>query len=922
MDYKDTLNLLDTPFPMKGNLPKREPEMVRRWQEDGLYRQIRERSKGRQQFILHDGPPYANGSIHIGHVVNKTLKDMVVRSKNLAGYDAPYRPGWDCHGLPIEHQVEKSGLSRRDAPDFLEKCREFAHTQIDRQREEFIRLGVLGEWETPYLTLAPETEAGIVRSFKELFAGGRVFQDFKPVMWCTECTSALAEAEIEYHETVSPAIDVMFPAADSGAVAQLFGAPADDPVSAVIWTTTPWTIPANRAICLHPDVDYALVVTARGRLVLACSLAEVCLQRYGLEREHCIEGIAKGAALEGAGFLHPYLERSSPVLLGDHVTTDSGTGLVHTAPGHGLEDFVVGQRYGLEVDVPVDDMGSFSEETPEFAGLNVWKANPRIVEVLGAKGRLLASEEYRHSYPKCWRHKTPVLFRATRQWFVSMDREVDGVSLRESALKAVADTEFFPSWGQARLDAMIRNRPDWCLSRQRRWNVPIALFLHRKTDEPHPRTQELLEEVACRIEREGIGAWEALTVEEMLGSGAKDYRKSGDTLDVWFDSGTTHRTVLCADPGQRYPADMYLEGSDQHRGWFHSSLLTGCALDGRAPYRQLLTHGFVVDQGGRKMSKSMQNAVSPDKMIRQYGADILRLWVGATDCSTDLNLSPEIISRTVEMYRRIRNTVRFLLANLADFDPGSDSIPPDRLLEIDRFMLADAERWRAHVADGLYPVYGFHHAVQEIHSMCSQRLGAFYLDILKDRLYTCPTQSHARRSAQTALHAITAELLKLAAPVVPFTAEEAWKAYAGNEGESVMFHVWQPLAQPSDGAALMRKWEHVIKWRRNVQKTLEEMRAAGDIGSSLMAEVELEADGEDHQALASLGGDLRYVLMVSSVLLRRGGGGVKAVPSTQPKCVRCWHHCATVGSSAGHPEICSRCVDAVDNQSAGDRQFA
>jgi len=927
MDYKSTLNLLDTPFPMRGNLAKREPEMLRQWEEGGLYRRIREASAGRPRFVLHDGPPYANGNIHIGHVVNKVLKDVVVRSKTLAGFDAPYRPGWDCHGLPVEHQVEKRGIAKRDAPDFLDRCREFAESQIRQQKEEFIRLGVLGDWENPYLTMEPGTEAGIIRSFGALLAAGRVYRGVKPVMWCTHCASALAEAEVEYHDVKSRAIDVAFAAADDREVASRFGL-ADAPagIRAVIWTTTPWTIPANRGLCFHPEVEYVLAETAAGPLILARKLAEECLGRYSLGAAPKVLASAPGAKLERAPFVHPYLGRESLGILAEHVTTEAGTGVVHTAPGHGMEDFVVGNEYGLEIEVPIDDDGRFVEGTEHLAGLAAAEANPKIIALLSERGALLADVSYDHSYPMCWRHKSPVLFRATRQWFVSMDKEADGGSLRDVALKAVADTEFYPGWGQARLDAMIRNRPDWCLSRQRSWNVPIALFLDRRTGEPHPRTPELIEEVAARVEKEGIGAWVKASAEDFLGEDAANYRKSGDTLDVWFDSGTTWDTVLRGDPGQKYPADMYLEGSDQHRGWFHSSLLTCCAMEGHAPYRQLLTHGFVVAQDGRKMSKSLQNAVSPERMIGKHGAEILRLWVGSTDYSGDLSISEEIIDRTVETYRRLRNTIRFMLANLSDFDREKDAVAPDDMMELDRYALADAEVWRKRVAEEHYPVYAFHKVMQEVHGMCAQKLGAFYLDVLKDRLYTCPAGSVQRRSAQSALYPLTRELLKVAAPILPFTCEEAWKALVRDSSDSVMLHAWEPLPQPSDAQALLGKWESILERRREVQKLLEGMRVGGEIGSSLMAEVDITASGEDHAALESLGEDLRHVLIVSAVRLRAcesaGDAGVSARPSTHAKCARCWHHCASVGEDPRHPEICARCVRAVEEGSAGDRRFA
>ncbi|HSO05771.1 MAG TPA: isoleucine--tRNA ligase, partial [Pelomicrobium sp.] len=715
-DYKKTLNLLDTPFPMRGDLAKREPLMVKQWQQRKIYQRIREASRGRAKFVLHDGPPYANGDIHLGHAVNKILKDVIVKSKTLAGFDAPYVPGWDCHGLPIEHQVEKQHGKHLPPAEFRKLCRDYAASQIERQKADFIRLGVLGDWDNPYLTMNPRTEAGIVRALGKIFERGYLQRGDRPVNWCLECGSALAEAEVEYEDRTSPAIDVAFPVADNARLAKALGLPAiSEPAYAVIWTTTPWTLPANQAVTVHPDFVYVLIQTPMGLLLLARDLAEACIKRYGYESVEVFAQV-KGSVLDGLPLRHPLYDREVPVIVGDHVTLEAGTGLVHTAPAHGLEDFVIGSRYGLPVDNPVGDDGRFFDRVPLVGGLSVWDANEVVLQQLEGNGTLLHREKLRHSYPHCWRHKTPIIFRATPQWFIMMDTEIhhdlDGAAhehrrLREVALDAVADTGFFPSWGRARLEGMIQNRPDWCVSRQRSWGVPIPFFVHRQTGELHPRTPELLERVARRIEAEGIEAWFALDPKELLDGEAEHYRKLPDTLDVWFDSGTTHDTVLRADPALQHPADLYLEGSDQHRGWFQSSLLTGAAIDGRAPYRALLTHGFVVDGEGYKMSKSRGNSVFPQKVCGSLGADILRLWVAATDYSGELSISDEILKRVVETYRRVRNTLRFLLANLADFDAARHALPVSELLEIDRYALALLNRLQREVlAD--YERFEFH----------------------------------------------------------------------------------------------------------------------------------------------------------------------------------------------------------------------
>ena len=921
-DYKNTLNLTDTPFPMRGDLAKREPQWVKEWQEKKLYQKIREVSKGRPRFVLHDGPPYANGDIHIGHAVNKILKDIIVRSKTLAGFDAPYVPGWDCHGLPIEHQIEKLHGKNIPADKVRELCRAFANEQVARQKRDFIRLGVLGDWDNPYLTLAFKTEADEIRALGKILEKGYLYQGLKPVNWCLDCASALAEAEVDYEDKTSDAIDVAFAVADedAGKLAAAFDLQAlPSQTSTVIWTTTPWTLPANVAISAHPDFTYDLIETPKGALILVRELAEACLQRYGLTGK--VLASASGKALENLLFQHPFYERKVPIICGTHVTDEAGTGFVHTAPAHGADDYLIGKVYGLPVDNPVGDDGRFLPSTQPLsvsplAGKTVWEANPLVLQELEARGRLLKREKITHSYPHCWRHKTPIIFRATTQWFIGMAHceHAGEAPLRTIAERAVNATQFFPAWGRARLEAMIKTRPDWCVSRQRNWGVPIPFFLHKETGALHPRTQALIEQVAQRVEQAGIEAWFSLDPKELLGDEADQYYKMKDTLDVWFDSGTTHLSVMrgshASDCG--YPADMYLEGSDQHRGWFQSSLLTGCAIDGRAPYQSLLTHGFVVDGKGRKMSKSMGNVIAPQKVSDTLGAEILRLWTAATDYSGELSISDEILKRVVEAYRRIRNTLRFLLANTSDFAAEKHMLPADQWLEIDRYALAMTRRLQTQCTED-YAKFEFHRVVQALQTFCSEDLGGFYLDILKDRLYTSAADSKARRSAQSALWHITRSLVKLMAPILSFTAEEIWKIIGGESGgsgdDSIMLHTWQTLPSLDGEAALLDKWSKLRDYRADVTKALEDLRIAGKIGSSLQAEVTLHADGEKFDLLSSLGDDLRFVLICSQTkLVRSAEDKVECAPLEYAKCERCWHVRADVGADPAHPQICGRCV--------------
>ncbi len=911
-DYKNTLNLPDTPFPMRGDLAKREPGWVKNWQEKNLYTQIREKSAGRPKFILHDGPPYANGDIHIGHAVNKILKDIIVKAKTLSGFDAPYVPGWDCHGLPIELQVEKTHGKNLPPAKFRELCREYAAEQIERQKMDFIRLGVLGDWEHPYRTMDFKFEANIIRVLADIHHAGYLYQGAKPVHWCVDCGSALAEAEVEYEDKTSPAIDVAFKVIDHAELAsRLHVSLPDKPVHAVIWTTTPWTLPANQAVAMHREFAYELHDTEKGILILARELAASALQRYGLASK--VVADFPGSLMEGLMLQHPFYDRQVPVILADFVTLDTGTGQVHIAPGHGHDDYLIGLKYGLKVDNPVGDDGKFYPTTPIVGGQSIWDGNKTVLETLTANHALLAQSKLQHSYPHCWRHKTPIIFRATRQWFIGMEVKGDGgrakgKTLREAAMQAVDATQFFPAWGRARLEAMIRNRPDWCVSRQRNWGVPIPIFTRKETGEPHPRTQELIEEVARRVEEKGIEAWFSTDPAELLGDEASQYDKSSHTLDVWFDSGSTHACVLKQRPELAHPADLYLEGSDQHRGWFQSSLLTGCASDGHAPYKALLTHGFVVDGQGRKMSKSKGNVVAPQKVMDQYGADILRLWVATTDYSGELSISDEILKRVVESYRRLRNTLRFLLANTDDFDPQIHALPVDEWLEIDRYALAATRRLQSELISH-YDAYEFHLVAQKLQNFCSEDLGGFYLDILKDRLYTAGKDSRARRAAQNALYHITHTLTRLMAPILSFTGEEVHATLTGNTGDSVFFHAWHALPEHKEESALINRWEQIRSYRAQVLKELETARSAGQIGSSLQAEVILHAKPETHALLSSLGDDLKFILIISRVeLVASDEDKTMVVASGHQKCERCWHYREDVGSDAQHPQLCGRCV--------------
>ncbi|GGZ11838.1 MULTISPECIES: isoleucine--tRNA ligase [Shewanella] len=930
-DYKSTLNLPETEFPMRGNLANREPEMLQRWNDDQLYQQIRNSRSGRDMFILHDGPPYANGEIHIGHSLNKIIKDIIVKSKTMSGFDAPYVPGWDCHGLPIELKVEqkvgKPG-QKISAAEFREHCRKYAMSQVEIQREGFIRLGVLGDWYNPYLTMNFDTEANIVRSLAKVISNGHLQKGVKPVHWCTDCGSALAEAEVEYEDRTSPAIDVAFVAAEPEKIAVAFGVGAVTAPAMVIWTTTPWTMPANRALCVSPELDYVLVEAeleqGKRTLVLAEALYEECLQRYGATATQVL-GRCKGEALELIRFQHPFYDFTVPVVLGDHVTTDSGTGIVHTAPGHGQDDFVVGQKYGLEVANPVGDNGVYKDDTPLFAGKHVFKANDDVVAVLKERGALLHYQAYRHSYPHCWRHKTPIIFRATPQWFISMDNK----GLRRDALKEIEQTQWIPDWGEGRIEKMVANRPDWCISRQRTWGVPITLFVHKDTDELHPDSVALMEKVAERIEQQGIQAWWDLDIEELLGSDADNYRKVTDTLDVWYDSGSTFATVVATRPEFRgQSADLYMEGSDQHRGWFMSSLMLSTAMNGKAPYKQVLTHGFTVDAKGRKMSKSLGNVIPPQQVINKLGADILRLWVASTDYSGEMTVSEEVFKRSSDAYRRIRNTARFLLANLNGFNPETDTIAIEQMVALDRWVVRRAAALQQELLEA-YNSYSFHIVVQKLMQFCSVELGSFYLDIIKDRQYTAKSDGHARRSCQSALFLIAEAMVRWIAPILSFTADEIWQLMPGKRDTYVFTQEWydglQSVTVENDLSD--DYWQQLLQVRDEVNKALEQGRRDQLIGGALEAEVTLYADDALANALATIGDELRFVLLTSKATVQplaqapdnatateMSALKLQVVKATAEKCERCWHHREDVGVNPAHPHLCGRCVTNIEGE--------
>jgi isoleucyl-tRNA synthetase len=941
-DYKSTINLPNTGFPMKADLAKREPAMLDAWEKEGLYEKIRLACKGRPRYVLLDGPPYANGALHMGHAVNKVLKDVVVKSRTLDGYDAPYVPGWDCHGLPIEMQVEKTHGrvgQKIDAKSFRAACRSYALKQIDLQRSEFKRLGVLGDWQHPYMTMAPRYEADQLRAFSMIIKNGHVYKGYKPVHWCLNCRSALAEAEVEYEPKTSPSVYVRFEVLDREDLAQRIAhTPAEQlalseavPTSIAIWTTTPWSLPGNRAVALHPQFEYSLIEfdlgAGRERLLLAAELVKSVMATLGVQQWNVLAEV-KGSALEKLMLQHPFYERQVPVILGDHVTLDAGTGAVHTAPAHGLDDYNAARRYGLDVDNPVGGDGRFLPSTPLFAGEQVFEANAHVIKELLERGRLLKDEPYHHSYPHCWRHKTPVISRATPQWFISMEQ----AGLRKGALEAIAHVDWMPSWGEQRISSMIAARPDWCVSRQRTWGVPIPLFSDKESGELHPRTHELIETVAQRVEKDGIEAWFELDAERLLGAEAARYDKATDVMDVWFDSGVAHHCVPLEHSDTHSPSDLYLEGSDQHRGWFHSSLLTSVAMHGRAPYRGVLTHGFTVDEAGRKMSKSLGNIISPQKLTASLGADVVRLWVAATDYANEMSVSEEIMKRMADSYRRMRNTLRFLLANLQGFAPSAHSIPFEQLVAIDQWVIGKAFALQNDIVTA-YRNFEFHSIYQEIHNFCVVELGGFYLDIIKDRLYTTGTNSAPRRSAQTAVHHVAEAMVRWIAPILSFTAEEAWKFMPEVPNESVFLNLWHRFPAGAERAPSL-DWPALIALKADVAREMERFRAAGVVGSSLDADITVHADESAAARFQALGEELRFLLITSDARVlqtptapesaaksSQEGVWIEVKPSTAAKCIRCYQLREDVGSNARHPEICARCVSNVEGPGE-ERHFA
>lgn len=928
--YKKTLNLPKTSFPMKGNLANREPELLKQWQEMDIYQRIQEFSADSEKtFILHDGPPYANGDIHIGHAVNKILKDFIVKSRTFEGYHAPLVPGWDCHGLPIEVMVEKKKGKpghKISAKEFRQACREYAQQQVDKQRDDFIRLGVFADWKNPYLTMNYQVEANIARSLAKIIDNGHLEKGFKPVYWSVASGSALAEAEVEYRDKTSYTIDVRFTAVDQSAFKKLFtGAKAELDAHLVIWTTTPWTLPANQAVSLHPELQYALVeVESREYLVMAEALVESSMQRYAIE-DYRVVSSCSGAAMENCALQHPFYARSVPVVLGEHVTTEAGTGAVHTAPDHGVDDFIVGQAYGLETLNLVNDNGVYREHVELFAGQHVHKVEAAIIETLEASAKLVFQSKIQHSFPHCWRTKTPLIFRATPQWFVSMTKN----NLLQRCQQELDNVSWLPSWGKARITSMLGNSPDWCVSRQRTWGVPIPLFVHKETQELHPDSNALIEQIALRIEKEGIQAWFDLEPSDVLGEEAADYSKVSDTLDVWFDSGVTHESVVRANSKLSFPADLYLEGSDQHRGWFQSSLKTSIAMNDCAPYKTVLTHGFTVDAQGHKMSKSQGNVIAPQKIFKSLGADVLRLWVASSDFSSEMTVSDEILKRTADSYRRMRNTVRYLLSNLDSFDPTTDLVADQDLLALDRWILDHTaqlqEQVRAH-----YEAYEFHQLYQLLHKFCSVELGGLYLDIIKDRVYTTVSDSLPRRSAQTAVYHISQALLRWLAPILSFTAEEAYAQLPGERSDSVFLQHWyQALPQLNRGDSINEQdWTNIFNVRQAALKVLEGKREAGVIGANLNADITLFVPAEIEQSLTKLGEELRFIFITSEAtvacldkaptacetLMLADDIEIKVVAkaSAHEKCVRCWHQREDVGSHTDHPELCSRCISNVD----------
>lgn len=923
-EYKNTLNLPHTSFPMKANLAQREPSLLSQWQQNGVYEKIRQIRAGNKRFVLHDGPPYANGHLHCGHALNKILKDFIIKSKTLSGFDAPFVPGWDCHGLPIELNVEKKvGKvgTKLNPEQFRAKCRDYAASQIDIQNNEFQRLGVLGDWNNPYTTMNFTYEANILRALGKIIANGHLHQGFKPVHWCVDCGSSLAEAEVDYEDKTSASIDVAFYAQDSQVLLDRVQQNIPfKPVIVPIWTTTPWTLPANEAVCLNGALHYSLVDAGDHYFLIAESLVASVMTRFGIEI-YSVVSSSMGSKFEQILLKHPFYERLVPVILGDHVTIDSGTGCVHTAPAHGPEDYRVGLTYNLPLINPVLANGCFASEVPLFAGLSVMKANPVILDTLRERCVLLHEDNLLHSYPHCWRHKTPVIFRATPQWFISMDNK----QLREQIVQQIETVNWVPQWGKTRIQNMIETRPDWCVSRQRAWGTPMPLFIHKETRKLHPNTVSLIEQVALLVEKTGINAWFDLDASTLLGEDAAYYEKSHDTLDVWFDSGISHFAVLAHHKDLQFPADVYFEGSDQHRGWFNSSLTTSVAMNGCAPYKTVLTHGYTVDSEGKKLSKSKGNYIALDKVISQHGADILRLWVASTDYRNEVSISEEILRRTSDAYRRIRNTARFLLSNLFDFVPEKNMVGEEHWVELDRWIIQRSQALQQELLQA-YEQYQFHTIYQKIHNFCAIDLGSFYLDIVKDRQYTTAVNSLARRSCQTAMYHIIQALTRWLAPLISFTAEEIWQAIPGATGGCIFYEQWYE-AWPQITDVSMDDWTVIQAIRDEVNKSLEVARQAGLIGSGLAANVVIYATKAVEPILARLQDELRFVLITSQAQVKplcekpshmivheTLGIGVEVTASSNPKCDRCWHRCDDVGEHPEHPLLCVRCVDNITGQ--------
>lgn len=923
MDYKHTLNLPKTNFAMKANLPNNEPKWLAQWQEQDIYTQLRTQRAGKQKFILHDGPPYANGRIHIGHAVNKVLKDIVVKSKSLSGFDAPYVPGWDCHGLPIELNVEKKhgkAGSKVEPEKFRSVCRDYAHTQIELQKTDFIRLGIIGDWDNPYLTMQQSVEAAIVRSLADIYKKGHLLKGYKPVHWCFDCMSSLAEAEIEYADKRSTALDVGFAVVRDDNAAFLFDAlPKDACVYAVIWTTTPWTLPANQAVCVHPDLPYLLVGNASGGyLLLAKALHEDVQSRYGCDL--LIVQEFAGQQLLGLRLQHPFDARYVPILAGAHVETTLGTGLVHTAPDHGVDDFRVCSEHNIATRLLVSGKGVYVDTVPVVGGMHIWQAESAIIEHLQSTGVFVHVAPFEHSYPHCWRHKTPVVFRATPQFFIKMDE------VANSAYEATDAIEFFPPTGKLRLQAMLANRPDWCVSRQRYWGVPIVAFVHKQTGNLHPKTYEIMCQVADTIGHNGLESWFAMGSKDLLGDEAQDYEKLTYTLDVWYDSGTTHTSVLRTRAELAFPADVYLEGSDQHRGWFQSSLLSSVAMYDKAPYKQIITHGFVVDKQGKKMSKSIGNVISPQDIIKSKGADIVRLWVASSDYHNEITIGEATLQTSVDLYRRIRNTARFLLANLADFDPQKDILPAEQWVGLDRWIVKQAHELQQKIQQKS-DMYNFVMVVQMIYNFSCNELGATYLDVIKDRQYTCKPQSNARKSAQNALYHLVHAYARWLVPFVSFTADEIYSHIPGvADNDSVLLQQWYDFSPYVHDAPITDTvWQLLLELREIINKSAEHKRSQKEIGALLGCDLTLYLNQAAKELLAPYKHELHFFFISSKVTLLPlvdDVGEPTALPSvriaitssTAKKCVRCWHHTDTVGSVDAHPELCARCVTNIEGE--------